>query len=161
MTVVSNTSPIINLAAIGHLELLQALYENIIVPDAVYDEIVVKGRGQAGADDIRNSDWIHRQSLKNPVLAQALLAELDDGEAAAIALAVELKADVLLMDERMGRAVAKRFGLKCVGLLGVPTEAKHEGLIDAVKPLLDDLRIQAGFWINQQLYAKVLFATGE
>ena len=93
MIIVSNTSPIINLAAIGRLSLLQSLYQNIIIPEAVYHEIVVKGSGQAGADEVPNCDWIDKQALKNPALAQALLAELDEGEAAAIALAVEEEID--------------------------------------------------------------------
>lgn len=161
MIVVSNTSPIINLAAIGHLHLLKDLYKEILVPDAVYEEIVAKGTGQPGAKEVEMSSWIHRKLLKNQALELALRVELDDGEAAAIALAVELKANVLLIDERLGRSVASRFGLNVVGLLGILIEVKQNGLIKAVKPLLDELKTIAGFWISQKLYNRILHTANE
>jgi hypothetical protein len=74
----------------------------------------------------------------------ALLSELDHGEAETIALAAEVHADLVLLDERMARRVAVRFGLKFVGLLGVLMEAKAKGLIPAVRPVVDLLRSQAG-----------------
>jgi predicted nucleic acid-binding protein len=90
-----------------------------------------------------------------------LQMELDVGEAEAIALAKELAADLLLMDGRRGRDIAARLGLRVIGLLGVLIEAKHRGMIPAVKPILDDLKAKAGFWVSQQLYARVLQAAGE
>ena len=161
MIVVSNTSGIINLAAIDHLELLHILYGKIIIPDAVYHEIVVQGSGQSGAKEVQKSKWIDKRDLNNPALARALQIELDMGEATAIALAVELDADLLLIDERMGRTAASKFGLNFTGLLGVLVEAKSKRLIESVKPLLDDLKTKAGFWISQPLYNKILHAAGE
>lgn len=93
--------------------------------------------------------------------SRRLELELDPGEAAAIALAIELKADLLLLDERRGRTVASRFGLRFVGLLGVLIEAKQQGYLGAVKPILDDLITRAGFWVSQPLYERVLQAAGE
>jgi len=89
------------------------------------------------------------------------LSELDPGEAEAIALAKELKADLLLMDERRGRRVASRLGLRFVGLLGILVEAKHKGLIKAVKPILDSLITKAGFWLGNRLYTRILETVGE
>ena len=161
MIVVSNTSPITNLAAVGQLDLLRQLYERVIIPQAVYDELTVSGGSQPGATEVRTLKWIETKQVTNRALVAALQMELDDGEAEAIALAKELAADLLLLDERRGRAVTTRLDLRFVGLLGVLIEAKHKGCISAVKPALDDLVAKAGFWVSQQLYARVLQAAGE
>jgi predicted nucleic acid-binding protein len=91
----------------------------------------------------------------------SLQLEVDEGEAEAIALAFELNADLLLIDERIGRAVASRLGIRFIGLLGVLIEARHKGLILAVKPVLDELIAGAGFWVTRELYDSVLRAAGE
>ena len=87
--------------------------------------------------------------------------ELDRGEAAVLALAVERQADVVLIDERRARAVATRLGLNVVGVLGVLVEAKHKALVPHLKPILDDLITRAGFWVSAQLYERVLQVVGE
>lgn len=161
MIVASNTSPIINLASINHLDLLTKLYNAIIIPEAVYHEIVVIGAGQPGSNEVKKLDWINTQVVKNNNLVEALKIELDDGEAEAISLAIEQNADLLLIDERLGRNVASRFNIKYIGVLGIIVEAKSKGLIEQVKPLLDDLRTNAGFWISDNLYSKVLDIANE
>lgn len=161
MIVVSNTSPIVNLAAVGQLNLLQQLYDRVIIPQAVYDEIVVAGAGQPGAVEVETYAWIEANKAADRVLVASLQLGLDEGEAEAIALAAELKADLLLLDERRGRAVASQLGLRCVGLLGVLMEAKHQDLIAAIKPVLDALIQRAGFWVSQALYDHVLQSAGE
>jgi uncharacterized protein len=158
--VVSNTSPITNLAAIGQLDLLRQLYEKVLIPQAVYDELTVGG-SQPGATEVQTLEWIETRQVTDRALVTALQMELDDGEAEAIALARELAADLLLLDERRGRTVAARLNLRFVGLLGVLIEAKQKGGIPAVKPVLDNLIAKAGFWVSQQLYARVLQAVGE
>ena len=161
MIVVSNASAIINLAAVGQLDLLRQLYDKIAIPQAVYHEIAVVGVGQPGATEVQTLEWIETRQVVNRTLVASLQIELDKGEAEAIALAVELKAELLLLDERLGRAVASRLGLKFIGLLGVLIEARGKRLIPAVKPVLDNLITQAGFWVNDQLYAQVLQVVGE
>ena len=161
MIVVSNASPIIGLAAIGHLDLLRLLYGKVIIPKAVYREISVSGAGQPGAQELRSLDWIETRRVTDESRCLSLETELGRGEAEAIILAIELKADLLLMDERRGRIVASRLGLKLVGLMGVVLEAKHRGLIPAVKPVVDDLTAKAGFRISGPLYHRVLQAAGE
>jgi predicted nucleic acid-binding protein len=161
MIVVSNASPIVNLAAVGQLDLLRQLYGQVLIPQAVHKEIVIAGRGQSGATEVETFDWIESRRVTDWIAVASLQLELDEGEAEAIALAAELKADLLLLDERKGRVVASRLGLKFVGLLGVLVEAKHKGLILAVRPVLDNLISKAGFWISRDLYEHVLQAAGE
>ena len=94
-------------------------------------------------------------------MATALRLELDAGEAEAIALAVESNANLILLDERLGRRAAHRLGLTVVGTLGVLIAAKDRGLLAAVRPVLDALRADAGFWITDELYNAVLKAANE
>jgi len=161
MIIISNTSPVINLAAVGRLDLLRQLYGKIVIPRAVHNEIVIVGTGQPGAAEVETLDWIETRQVANRPVVAALQLELDEGEAEAIALAAELKADLLLLDERKGRMVASHLGLKFIGILGVLIEAKRGGLIPAIKPIMDDLIRRAGFWISQKLYDSVLQAAGE
>ena len=86
---------------------------------------------------------------------------LDKGESEAIALALEMNADLVLMDERRGRFMARRLGLEVIGVLGVMVEAKHKGHLDKLKPALDELVGKAGFRIHDTLYRQVLIAVGE
>ena len=161
MIVVSDASPLISLAVTGHLEILKQLYEQVIIPEAVYQEITGNDPGLPGAPEIQTLDWIVSRPVQNDVIVRALQGELDDGEAEAIALAVEMQADLLLIDERRARTVATRLGLNVVGVLGVLVEAKHKALVPRLKPILDDLITRAGFWVSSQLYERVLGAVGE
>ena len=161
MITVSNSSPIINLAAVGKLKLLRQLYGKVAIPQAVRHEIVIVGAGQPGAAEVETLDWIETRQVTDRTIVASLQLEVDDGEAEAIALAAELGADLLLLDERRGRIVASRLGLKFIGILGVLIDAKNRGLVQAVKPILNDLTGKAGFWITPELYDLVLQATGE
>jgi predicted nucleic acid-binding protein len=161
MIVVSNTSPIINLAVIDHLNLLHQLYSEVIIPRAVYNEIVIAGEGQPGAVDIKGARWIAVKDVTNQALVTALRLDLDDGEAEAITQAVELKADLLLIDERKGRRLAEALGCRVIGLLAVLVEAKQQELLPAVKPILDQLILEAGFRVSSALYERVLEVVAE
>ena len=155
MIVVSNTSPISNLAAIGQLGLLQQLYGNVIIPTAVYQELLNSGATDPATLAVQSLDWIQPQSVTNLALLQTLQNNLDIGEAEAITLALELNAERLIMDERRGRNEAIRAGLQVTGLLGVLLAAKQQRLIPLVQPVLDDL-IAQGFWVREELYVEVL-----
>jgi uncharacterized protein len=111
MIVVSDTSPISNLAAIGQLELLQQLYGSVIIPTAVYQELLNSGETDPAVLAIQTVNWIETRSVANITLLQTLQNNLDIGEAEAITLAVELNADRLIVDERRGRNEAIRLGL--------------------------------------------------
>lgn len=159
MIVVSDTSPITNLAAIGQLDLLRQLYSIIIIPVAVYNEMVSVGKAVPGAVEVQTFPWIQTQVVANPksvIDIQTSHDDIDLGEAEAIILSLELKADLLLMDERRGRTLAANYGLRVTGLLGVLLQAKRNGFIQAVKPLMDQLIEEADFRVNNELYAIVL-----
>jgi uncharacterized protein len=159
--IVSNTSPINNLAAAGHLSLLEQLYGNIIIPVAVSQELSAVQTPIAVATQVQASPWIQVRQVGNFATVATILLRVDRGEAEAIALALELNADLLLIDERKGRAVASSLGISMTGVLGVLIEAKSKGLILAVKPVLNDVITRAGFWVQPDLYTSILNAVGE
>ena len=161
MSVVSTASPLISTAQIGKLDLLHQLYGEVFIPEAVWHEVVVKGAGEPGADEVKAATWIKIQSVTNTTLVHALRQELDAGETEAIALTRETPAELLLMAERVGRELARHLGLHYTGRIGVLVEAKPKGLLSAVKHLLDVLRNIAGFRIRDTLYERVLQDEGE
>ncbi|MBC6476483.1 MAG: DUF3368 domain-containing protein [Hormoscilla sp. GM7CHS1pb] len=161
MIVISNTSPIFYLSTIGQLDLLRQLYDEVVIPTAVFNEITNVGNTDVSAMVVPICRWIKTQSVTDRAFVNMLRVELDPGEAEAIALAVELKAERLLIDERLGRTAAMGVGLKVTGVLGILIAAKRNNLIQEVKPLLDDLIDRVGFWVDEQLYTEVLQAVGE
>lgn len=103
MKVVSNSGPLINLAKVGQFAVLRQIFRRIVIPIAVFEEVVVRGAGQPGATETRTARWITRSKVRQADIANILTAELDRGEAEAIALALQENADWLLIDEQMGR----------------------------------------------------------
>jgi uncharacterized protein len=156
MIVVSDTSALSNLALVHHLWLLEAIYQTVIIPDVVASELAAANNPIIPA--ILELDWIQTQHLTNPQLANQLQQErgLDAGEANAIALALELQADDLLIDERLGRQEAIRLGLSIIGILGILIVAKQRSLIAQIQPVMDALIDQAGFRVSPQLYQRIL-----
>lgn len=161
MIVVADASPLVALSAIRRVELLEDLYGRVVVPEAVWNEIVEQGRGKPGAAALESAGWVHRERVLDDALSLALQEQLGRGEAEAIALGLQLTADLVLMDERIGRRTAQRLGLRVVGVIGVLIEAKHRGRLAAVKPALEHLRDIVGFRISPALFARVLGDEGE
>jgi uncharacterized protein len=163
MLVASNTSPICNLAIIGRLNLLYIQFGEIRIPGAVKNELDRLSHVNASMDvqQAVREGWIKPQALKNDTVARLLRATLDPGEAAAIALALEVSADLILLDERDGRIAAERAGLRVTGLLGVLLRAKKDGQIQAVRPEVEALRARARFFVSPGMERKVLDLAGE
>lgn len=153
MIVVSDTSAISALIQIDRIDLLFDIFEGVVIPEAVAEELAVS--------HLVLPPWIRTMSVREPQIVADLRDELDAGESEAIALAVELGADFLLIDEKLGRAAAKRAGLTTIGILGVASVAKHKGLLDSVAIVIRELREQASFWISPELEARVLRDAGE
>ena len=153
MIVVSNTSPITNLATICRLDLLVQLYGQLFVPAAVKRELdAVPWQ----AEIVSATTWMQFRDVANRSLVDSLHLELDPGECEAIALAVEMRADLVLLDDKIARAIARHLKLRYIGLCGVLIAAKRAGFIGAVAPILDELRTKAGFWISPPLHARIL-----
>lgn len=161
MRVVSNTSPLSNLAVIGELNLLQKIYSKILIPPTVYDELMRFQEIQLVISTVIETGWLEVRTPQNIQMIQTLNQFLDPGEAAAIALAVDISADRLLIDERLGRSIASQYSLKIRGILGILLNAKRQGLISEIKPLLDRLTGEAGFRVSQTLYDRILQESGE
>jgi predicted nucleic acid-binding protein len=157
MIVVSDTSPITNLIQIGCLNLLNVVFGKIIIPQTVYNELCELADQKKILDD---QDWISVIAAENRSVITQLEANLDKGEAEAIALAIELQSDFLIIDEIKGRTIAENMGIKIVGLLGTLLKAKELGHLSELKPKLEQL-VKLGFRINPRLYEHVLKMAGE
>jgi predicted nucleic acid-binding protein len=152
MIVVSNTSPITNLAAIGQFDLLRELYGSLVIAQSVWQELNAKGEVWPGRDEVARASWVEHRKAEHPALILALRRDLNEGEAETLALAVELGADLVLLDEKEGRHAAQRLGLQVIGVIGILLEAKSQGLIATIRPHLDALRHAAGFFVSDTLY---------
>lgn len=162
--VVADTSPLIALGRVGYLWLLHDLYAGIAIPPAVSDELRLgSGRpGEGAAADAFEQGWLQVRELsaESARSLSELVLILDRGEAEAILLAKQVDARFLLIDERMGRAVAKRRGVPVVGTAGVLLVAKKRGLVDAVLPVLKKMEL-AGYRMSAGLTSEVARLAGE
>jgi len=163
MRVVSNTSPVSNLAAIGRLDLLRAQFREVLVPEAVARELENIPRPSAGAliEQAIREGWIRIQAVGQERIIRLLASGLHPGEAEAIALALETGADIVLLDERDGRSMAVRLGLRVTGVLGVLLRAKRTAGISSLRSELEALRSTAGFFIASRLEEEILKSAGE
>jgi predicted nucleic acid-binding protein len=154
LIIVSDTSPILNLAVVDKLHLLRDLYAEIVVPSAVQGEVSRNGMHL-------DPSWTRVVTAQDQNELAALRDQLDPGEAEAIVVAAELNAKLLLIDEKRGRRIAIDRGLEVTGLLGVLAEAKARGVIRRCQPVLDDLIVIAGFWIGDDLRSRYLRGVNE
>jgi predicted nucleic acid-binding protein len=157
---VLDSSALITLARIGRLHILTHLAERVYIPDAVYQEIVVRGHGRPGSAAVREAEWIVRHHVTDRAAVDRMSAQLGRGEAEAIVLAQELNADALILDDSTARKTATGLGQRFIGLLGLLVFAKERRVIETIRPLMDDL-LAAGFFVGLPLYHAVLRAAGE
>jgi predicted nucleic acid-binding protein len=158
--VVCNSSPLIHLAKIGKLELLKDYFTEISIPEAVYRECVIDGKDREDAKRIENAAWIRVVDIKNVDLKKAFNTVLDEGESEAIVLALQESADLILLDDYEARELARTYGLKITGTIGLLIKAKYEGDISSIDEMLKKLR-RTGFWLSDDLYTKILRDEGE
>jgi hypothetical protein len=163
MLAVSNTSPISNLASIGRLDLFRSQFPVLWIPTAVAQELRAHPDPVATAtiEAAIDGQLIRVAAPQDSHLYRMLVLQVHRGEAEAIALAIDLKADVVIIDEQEGRGFAAQAGLSVTGTLGVLLRAKRSGIIKAVTPEIRALREKARFFISSALEASVVAAAGE
>lgn len=156
--VVSNTTPIISLLKLNLLDILPQLYDKVYIPLAVFNEIEA-GKAKGFYKDLSEVDWVKVTEIQDKQAVKYFI-DLDSGEAEAIVLATELNADLILLDEKLGRIHAKHADLKVTGTIGILIKAKTVGLIGEIKPLLNELT-EKDVWIDERLKKVILERVGE
>lgn len=157
MKTVSNTTPIISLSSIGKIEILKELFQEIIIPLAVYEEI--KAKQSYGFNEV-DSNFIKVHPIQNTSQEKSLLEQLDIGEAQVIVLSKEINANNTIIDENSGYTIAKESGLNVIRTLSVLLKAKENNVIDEIKPLLDEM-ISKGRWYSNHVYYSFLRKANE
>ena len=158
-TIVGDSSPLIALAMIDRLDLLIKLYNRVVIPQAVWEEVTVTGIGLPGASAVSQLPWLEIQTPSRERL-DILTILVDRGEAQSIALALAMPGSTVLLDDAQARRVAERFGVARIGTLGILRRAKKAGLIDAIKPHIEQIQAN-GIYIRQNLITAILQDVGE
>ena len=153
LKIISNTTPIISFLKINKLLILKELYQKIIIPKEVFNEIEA-GKEKEYYTDLSKIDWIQIEKIENEKSLSYFL-DLDKGEAEAIVLAVEKEADLIILDENLGRFHAKHAGLKVTGTIGILLKAKQMNLIPEIKPLLFELKAKE-VWLSDKFIEEIL-----
>ena len=158
--VVVNTTPLIALSHVGLLHLLKQLYGEIIIPEAVYQELAIK-KGSVCEKEVNNSlSWIRVKKIENQMAKQMYKTQLHDGEVEVMILAKDIIADIVIIDDAKAKKHAKYLGLPVTGTLGILIKAKQKGYIDKLKPILYQM-VQNGIYISQGLIEWCLKQVGE
>lgn len=154
MKVVSNSTTLVHLSAIGQLDLLRRLFGRIYIPHEVYQEVVVAGSGKPSADEVQAATWIEVRQVTNQLALSLLKATLGSGEAACIVLAAEMQADLVVLDDRLARIQAQEQGLKVVGTVGILLNAAERGEVEFTSAL--DSLLSSGFRLSPAEHQRVL-----
>ncbi len=157
MIVVSDTSPVTYLVQINCLHLLSLMYKKIIIPNQVFDELMnLHHREEDALQAALRQGWVEVHEVTDEILYLSLLGEIDPGESAAITLAMEKHADLLLIDERKGSQKAALFNIPAKGILGVLAEAKKQQLIPSFNKKLTELTTVTSFRISKHLLSQLI-----
>jgi predicted nucleic acid-binding protein len=153
MIVVSDTSPLTALLTVGEAGILTELFGEVVIPEAVRNELVPSHSPLP--------DWLRVVAVKDISQARKYAQIVDQGEAEAIELARELRADRLLIDERKGRKLAVNEGVPVIGLLGIVLLAKRNGFAPSARKLLLRLELEAGMYLSPEIRDAALKSVGE
>lgn len=162
MKVVCDTNVIIDFSKIGHLDLLKDVFDEVLIPDEVKEELL-----SGEADGIEDTDikkaldgWISIKTVKDRFALENLKIHIDKGESASIVLYKETNADLLAINDLKARGIAHALEIKIIGTLGILLLAKGKGLIQEIKPVIDELR-KIGAYVSKNLYNRILKDAGE
>ena len=161
MIIISDTTCLSALVRIGELDILRKLFQEVIIPPKVHEELLALAAFGVDVTVFSKLNWIKIQEPKTCPLLSQLLNILDPGESYAIALAVELQADWLIVDDLDARKIATQLNINLTGVGGIFIQAKDRGIITEVKPYLDLIMINAGFKLSTTLYNRILQLAGE
>jgi predicted nucleic acid-binding protein len=157
LKIVCDSTTLIGLAKIGNLELLEKIFGEIFVPNAVFVEVVDRGKGRPGTKEVQDAKWIRKRTVKDNRTVEMLVAEMGRGEAEVLVLGKELNADWLILDDERARNSAQSAGFHIIGLGGILLLAKQLRFIPAVKPLVDELEskhFRLGIRIRKEILKK-------
>lgn len=154
MKVVVNATPLIALSLIDRLELLRTMFDEVIIPTEVYDEVVILGRGKPGAATVARATWLHVMPSETVLAVEPMLMGLDAGEMAVLLLSQQMSPDWVIIDERQARRVAMAMGLPVKGTLGILLAAALAGFLTR-QEVLEDLQklLSAGIRISPRWQA--------
>ncbi len=163
MVVVSDTSPLSNLAIIGRLELLREQFGEVLMPPAVVGELTALNSASARTvlSEAIQGGWLRQMPLASTAPFPEELRGLDAGETEALRLALTISANAVLMDEKEGRQCAASLGIRTIGALGVLISAKQSGSVSSLRREIERLRRDAGFFVDKALETRVLVMVGE
>lgn len=161
MIVVADTSVLLNLSRVDQIDLLRALFGNVMIPPEVAVEFTRAASKLPRFAGLTLPSWVCEKSPTSVPEIVSSARGLDPGESSALALAAEISAAAILLDERRAYRVAVELGLKAIGVLGILLQAKSSGLIRELAPLLDRLEDEGDFWISENLRRVVLERAGE
>jgi predicted nucleic acid-binding protein len=156
--IVADSSPLISFAILKKLDILLELFEDILIPNAVFKEI--SSWHKPFSKELEAFSKQHVKKVQNTIAVSVISKDLDKGESEAIVLALENNIPDILIDDHKGRRIAKINGLYPIGTIGVLIQAKHQGMIEKIKPLLDIL-IENKIRISNTLYDNALKLSGE
>ena len=159
--IVSNTTPISNFLHLGQIEILKKIFKELHVPMAVYSEIEAYFSGDNQWHKCLDEDFIIKAEVQTSAKIKELMTHLHMGEAEALCLCIENNAKLCLLDDRDARIIARLNKIPISGTLGVLMKAKKMGIIESVNALMDRLRTDHHYWIEDAMYNKVLNLCGE
>jgi predicted nucleic acid-binding protein len=154
LTVVANSTPLIALARIDRLNVLQEMFGDILIPRAVYNEVATDSKKRSGSSEVEQCAWIKAVDIARSDLLDFLIVTVDAGEAEAIALAREIKADLLLIDDKEGRRIADSVGQAITGTIGLLLRY-YKGQPEAFKKSFDEL-LEQGFRLKNEEYERIV-----
>ncbi len=159
--IISNTTPLINFAEIGRMDVLEALFGTITIPPAVAAELTAKASLFPAAALVPGQSGIRLKPAADRLLVNGFAGRVHPGEAECLALAMEHPSSFLLLDDLAARELASSNQLLFTGTLGCLVQARRQGILPAIRPLIEELRIKARFWISDALEKRVLSDAGE